>query len=126
MPGSTQAYREALAARDFDALEPTLAEDVVLLAPAEEGALRGRTVVMWIVRAALGALDDFGLVMAIEDHEVDVARFAAQLPGGTELEIVQFVRTDDRGLVNEITGFARPLNAIALWAEIVEPGKPPG
>jgi hypothetical protein len=122
----TQAYREAFGKRDFDAVAPTLADDVLLLAPDEVEPLRGRERVMWIVRAAVGVLADWRLVTAIEGDEVDAVRYAARLPDGGEFEVVQLVTKTPDGLVGQIKGFARPMQTVARWGEIVNPGKPPG
>ena len=111
--------REAFTARDLDALERALADDVVLRSPIFSVPFEGKADVLRLFAALYEALGEMEYVL---DEAGDPAVFAWRTSiDGEPLEGVDLVRYDGDGLVSEVTVFMRPLRGIAAFADAMAP-----
>ncbi|MFC8564617.1 nuclear transport factor 2 family protein [Streptomyces sp. NPDC057245] len=113
-----QAFREAVEAKDMDAVEALLAEDVVFTSPVVFKPYRGRAVTAAILRAVERVFEDFRYERVIGDAEGrDHALVFAARVGDRELGGCDFVHLDEEGRIDELTVMVRPLSgAQALQA----------
>jgi SnoaL-like domain len=104
-------FRQAVEARDPEALVAALAEDVVFQSPIVFKPYRGREMVGHILRAVLRVFTEFEYVDAIgNDHGKSALEFKAKA-GGREIHGIDLITVDpDSGLVTELTVFVRPLS----------------
>lgn len=109
-------FRQAVEAKDFDAVAASLREDVVLHSPILFRGFEGRDVVMAVLTHVAATLED--LVYTDELHEGNTValRFKANV-GDRELEGIDFLTLDDDGRVADLTVFMRPLSALNRFNE---------
>jgi hypothetical protein len=111
--------REAFAARDIDAMERALADDVVLRSPIFSVPFEGKADVLRLFAALYEALGEMDYVL---DEPGDPAVFAWRSDiDGEPLEGVDLVRYDTEGRIREVTVFMRPLRGIAAFADAMAP-----
>lgn len=112
------AFRQAVEANDFEAVEALLAPNVVFFSPVAFAPYEGRPVVAAILRAVFRVFDGIDYVREIENPD---GRHAALVfktrVGGRELEGCDFLTLGDDGLITEFTVMVRPLSAATLLAE---------
>jgi len=106
-------FREAVEARDVEALEATLAEGVVFRSPAVYKPYEGRAATMVILRAVMRVFEDFRYVRetASADGRDHVLVFEATVKG-KELEGVDVLHLGDDGLVDDLRVLVRPLSGL--------------
>lgn len=106
-------FRAAVEARDLDALEATLADDVVFRSPAVYKAYEGRPATMVILRAVMRVFEDFRYVRetASADGRDHVLVFEATV-NGKQLEGVDVLHLDEHGLVDDLRVLVRPLSGL--------------
>ena len=106
------AFRAAVLARDPDAMEAVLADDVVFRSPAVHQPYAGKVATMVVLRSVLRVLEDFAYTrsFASEDGSGHVLEFAARV-GDRDVQGVD-VLTTDGGLVTELTVLIRPLSGL--------------
>ncbi len=114
-------FRAAIEARDLDAAEALLHEDVVFRSPAVFTPYRGRFAVSQILRAVIEVFEDFRYTREIgadgsPDH---VLVFRAHI-GDKELEGADFLHEDADGLITEFTVMVRPLKGVLALAEAMK------
>ena len=113
-PGTAAAaFRDAVIARDPEAMEAVLAEDVVFRSPAVHQPYAGRVATMVVLRSVLRVLEDFRYerAFATEDGGGHVLEFVARV-GDREVQGVDMLATAD-GLVTELTVLIRPMSGLA-------------
>ena len=117
-----EQLRKALEAKDPEAVEALLADDVVFSSPAIFKPYAGRDATMVFLRAAMQTFDEFRYVRTYseEDGRGHVLMFAASV-GGRELEGADFIRLDEAGLVNEFRVMIRPMSGLVALAEAMAP-----
>jgi hypothetical protein len=117
-----EQLRSALEAKDADAVEALLAEDVVFWSPALFKPYAGRAATMVFLRAAMQTFADFRYVRTFteSDDRGGVLMFAATVDG-REVEGVDVVRLDEAGLVCEFRVLIRPLSGLIALAEAMAP-----
>ncbi|GAA1919720.1 nuclear transport factor 2 family protein [Nocardioides marmoribigeumensis] len=94
-PGTVAAaFRDAVIARDPEAMEAVLAEDVVFRSPAVHQPYAGRVATMVVLRSVLRVLEDFGYerAFATEDGSGHVLEFVARV-GAREVQGVDMLAT---------------------------------
>lgn len=116
----TAPVRAAMLARDPEALVATFAPDIVLRSPVTAHPFRGREAVGELMTELVGALEDLEYTVVADGGDVQVLAFRMRL-GGRDVELVDLLRYDERGLVSEIVVHGRPLQGSALFAAIVGP-----
>jgi len=106
-------FREAVEARDVEALGATLAEGVVFRSPAVYKPYEGRAATMVILRAVMRVFEDFRYVRetASADGRDHVLVFEATVKG-KELEGVDVLHLGDDGLVDDLRVLVRPLSGL--------------
>jgi hypothetical protein len=107
------AFRDAVIARDPEAMEAVLAEDVVFRSPAVHQPYAGRVATMVVLRSVLRVLEDFRYerAFATEDGSGHVLEFVARV-GAREVQGVDMLATAE-GLVTELTVLIRPMSGLA-------------
>ena len=122
--GAAARFREAVQAREPEAMEAVLADDVVFRSPAVHRAYAGKDATMVLLRSVLRVLEDFRYTRSFvsEDGSGHVLEFLARV-GSRELQGVDVLTVGDHGLVTELTVLIRPLSGleavVARMGEVV-------
>jgi SnoaL-like domain len=109
-------FRLAVEAKDVEAVTATLCEDVVLHSPILFRGFEGREIVAQVLTHVAATLEDFQYTDELAENGVVVLRFKARV-GDRELEGIDFLELDERGLVKELTVFMRPMSALTAFNE---------
>ncbi|MFD6150669.1 MULTISPECIES: nuclear transport factor 2 family protein [unclassified Streptomyces] len=113
-----RAFREAVEARDMDAVEALLAEDVVFTSPVVHKPYQGRAITAAILRGVLRVFEDFRYVKEIGEADgADHALVFATRVGDRELTGCDFLHVNEAGLIDEFTVMVRPLSGARALAE---------
>lgn len=112
----SDAFSDAALRRDPGALEAALAEDVVFRSPAVFKPYQGREATLAVLRAVINVFEGFRYVDRFEGPAGDVLLFEARV-GERELDGIDLLRFDDRGLVRELTVMIRPLSGLTALVE---------
>jgi hypothetical protein len=107
-----KSFREAVEARDPDAIAASLAENVVFTSPVAFRPYPGKAITAAILRGVLRVFEDFRYVRELsgEDDRAHALVFEARI-GDTRVEGADFLHLDADGLVDELTVMVRPLSA---------------
>jgi len=115
-----KAFREgietALSGGGFDAVEATLADDVVFNSPAAFKPYEGKAITAAILRGVGRVFTDFRYVREIEDDPHSALVFETKV-GDVSLNGCDFITTNADGLISELTVMVRPLRAAQALAE---------
>ncbi len=115
-----KAFREgieaALAGGSFDAVEATLADDVVFTSPAAFKPYEGKAITAAILRGVGRVFTDFRYVREINEKPHSALIFETKV-GDVSLNGCDFITTNDDGLISELTVMVRPLKAAQALAE---------
>lgn len=114
------AFRQAVEARDVEAMERLLADDVVFRSPVVFKPYAGRAITASILREVVEVFADFRYVREIgEPDGRDHALVFEARVGDKQLTGCDFIHLDDDGLIDELMVMVRPLSgAHALAAEM--------
>lgn len=111
------AFRTAVEAGDFAALGDLLAEDVVFRSPVAFKPYEGKPIVAAILRGVGRVFTDFHYVRELADADAHGSALVFETyVDGTSLHGIDLIRTDDDGLVSELTVMVRPLSAATALA----------
>jgi hypothetical protein len=110
------AFRAAVEAADLDALEASLAPDVVFRSPVVHKAYEGREATMFVLRAVFEVFEDFEYLDELEGEGTRALIFKARV-GDRELHGLDHVRVDDEGRVTELMVMVRPMSGMHALAE---------
>jgi hypothetical protein len=115
-------FREAVEARDMDAVEAMLADDVVFRSPVAHKPYPGKAITAAILRAVIEVFQDFHYVREIQDPAGrDHALIFEATVDGLLLTGCDHLRYDDDGKIAEFMVMVRPLRAAeALAARMAE------
>ena len=104
-------FRQAVEARDAEALVATLAEDVVFQSPVVFKPYRGREMVGHILRSVMRVFTEFEYVSELANESGKSAlEFKAKV-GGREVHGIDLITVSpESGLVTELTVFVRPFS----------------
>ncbi|SNX56369.1 SnoaL-like protein [Streptomyces sp. TLI_55] len=113
-----RAFREAVEAWDFDAVEALLAEDVVFTSPVVFKPYPGKAITAAILRGVSRVFEDFRYVREIEgtDGAHHALVFEARV-GDRTLTGCDFLHVNEDGLIDEFTVMVRPLSGAQALAE---------
>ncbi|AZP15807.1 nuclear transport factor 2 family protein [Streptomyces aquilus] len=113
-----RAFREAVEAWDFDAVEALLAEDVVFTSPVVFKPYPGKAITAAILHGVSRVFEDFRYVREIEgtDGEHHALVFEARV-GDRRLTGCDFLHVNGDGLIDEFTVMVRPLSGAQALAE---------
>lgn len=109
-------FRLAAEAKDPEAMEAVLREDVVLHSPILFRGFEGREMVVQVLAHVAATLEDFRYTDELAEGGSVVLRFKARV-GDRELEGIDFLELDEQGLIKELTVFMRPMSALIAFNE---------
>lgn len=114
--GEAHPFRQAVEAKDLDALAASLREDVVLHSPILFRGFEGRDVVVAVLTQVAATLEDLTYTDELHQGDTVALRFRARV-GDRELEGIDLLALDDDGRVADLTVFMRPLSALNRFNE---------
>lgn len=113
-----RAFREAVEARDFAAIERLIADDVVFTSPVAHSPYPGKAITLAILKNVIQVFQDFRYVREIgaDDAQDHALVFTARVRD-LELTGCDFLRLDEDGRISEFMVMVRPLRAAEALAE---------
>ena len=113
-----QQFRQAVGARDEEAIAALLAEDVVFTSPVAFTPYPGKATTAAILRAVLRVFEDFHYVREIADVDgQDSALIFKAVVSGKQVNGCDFLHVNDKGLIDDFTVMVRPLSAAVAVSE---------
>ena len=108
-----KAFREAIEARDVDALEALLADDVVFRSPAVHKPYEGKVATSVVLRAVMRVFEDFRYTREIgaPGSPDSVLVFEATV-GDRTIEGADFLHVSEDGLIDVFRVMLRPLSGL--------------
>ena len=107
-----QAFRDAVEAWDFEAVERLLADDCTFTSPVAFRPYEGKAITAAILRGVGRVFTDFTYVREINDvGGKDSALVFTARVGDVEVNGCDFIRVDDDGLIEDFMVMVRPLSA---------------
>ncbi|MEV0183270.1 nuclear transport factor 2 family protein [Streptomyces sp. NPDC050625] len=113
-----RAFREAVEARDLDAVEALLAPDVVFTSPVVFKPYSGKAITAAILRGVLRVFEDFRYdrELAGADGRDHALVFTTRV-GDREINGCDFIHVNEDGLIDEFMVMVRPLSGAQALAE---------
>ncbi|MFI6169691.1 nuclear transport factor 2 family protein [Nocardia sp. NPDC051052] len=111
-------FREAVEARDTEAVEALLADNVVFTSPVAFKPYPGKAITAAILRGVLRVFEDFHYLREIAnpDGRDHALIFEAKVDGKT-VNGCDFLHYDDNGKIDSLTVMIRPLSAAQALSE---------
>ncbi|MDL9946458.1 nuclear transport factor 2 family protein [Gordonia sp. ABSL11-1] len=110
-------FREAIDARDMDAVEALLADGVVFRSPVAFKPYEGKAITAAILRAVVEVFEDFHYVREIgASGDVDHALVFEAKVDGLAVTGCDFLRFDEDGKIVDFMVMVRPLRAAEALA----------
>ncbi|MGZ5415600.1 MAG: nuclear transport factor 2 family protein [Nocardioides sp.] len=107
------AFREAIEARDVDALEALLADDVVFRSPAVHKPYEGKLATSVVLRAVMRVFEDFRYTREIgEPGGADHVLVFEATVGDRQVEGADFLHVREDGLIDDFRVMIRPLSGL--------------
>lgn len=103
-------FREAIDAKDMDAVEAMLADEVVFRSPVAFKPYPGKAMTNAILRSVVEVFEDFHYVREIHDGVKHALVFEAKVDG-LELTGCDFLVFDEEGKIIDFMVMVRPLKA---------------
>ncbi|MFC9971341.1 nuclear transport factor 2 family protein [Spirillospora sp. NPDC127200] len=111
-------FRQAVEARDTDAVEAMLAENVVFTSPVAFRPYPGKAITAAILRGVLRVFEDFRYVREIASPDGrDHALVFTATVNGRQVHGCDFLHFDDEGKIDDFTVMVRPLSGANALAE---------
>ena len=111
-------FREAVEARDEQAMRALLADDVVFTSPVAFKPYPGKPITAAILRGVMRVFEDFHYVREIVDSNGrDHALVFEATVSGKKVTGCDFLHIDDDGLIDDFVVMVRPLSAATAVAE---------
>jgi len=110
------AFRQAVEAKDLDAMEAALAPDVVFRSPVVFKTYEGREATMALLRLVVQVFEDFEYTDELESGNSACLVFKARA-GDRELQGIDYLELDEDGQVARLTVLIRPLSGLNAVAE---------
>ncbi|MFI6513937.1 nuclear transport factor 2 family protein [Spirillospora sp. NPDC050679] len=111
-------FRQAVEARDTDAVEAMLAENVVFTSPVAFKPYPGKAITAAILRGVLRVFEDFRYVREIASPDGrDHALVFTATVNGRQVHGCDFLHFDDEGKIDDFTVMVRPLSGANALAE---------
>lgn len=112
-----ETFREAIEARDMDAVAAMLADDVVFRSPVAHKPYTGKAITAAILRGVAEVFEDFHYVRAIHDPDGrDHALIFEATVEGLAITGCDFLRYDDHRKIVDFMVMVRPLRAAEALA----------
>lgn len=113
-------FRTAIEAKDMDAVEALLADDVVFRSPVAFAPYPGKAITNAILRSVVEVFEDFRYVRQLQDGREEAYVFEAKVDG-LDITGCDFLTFDEEGKITEFMVMTRPLKASqALAARMAE------
>jgi hypothetical protein len=112
------SVREAIEAKDMDALSALLAPDVVFRSPAVYKPYQGRETVLALLGVVSQVFENFRYAAEWRDDATTILFFEANV-GDRELQGVDILEENADGLVTSFTVMIRPLSGLQAVANAV-------
>ncbi len=107
-----KSFRAAVEAGDFDRLGELLADDVVFRSPVAFKPYEGKPIVAAILRGVGRVFTEFRYVRELADADGHGSALVFEtVVNGVSINGLDLIRTNDAGLVSELTVMVRPLSA---------------
>lgn len=105
-------FRQAVEARDEQAIADLLADDVVFTSPVAFAPYPGKPITAAILRAVLRVFEDFHYIREITDAGGrDSALVFQAVVDGKEVTGCDFLHVNEAGLIDDFMVMVRPLSA---------------
>lgn len=105
-------FRAAVEAGDFAGLADLLADDVVFRSPVAFKPYEGKAIVAAILRGVGRVFEDFRYIRELADAASQGTGLIFETSvDGVSLHGIDLIRTNDAGLISELTVMVRPLSA---------------
>ena len=104
------AFRQAVEARDVEAMGDALAPDVTFRSPVVFKPYEGRDAVLMLLSLVVQVFEDFEYVDELEGADATCLLFRARV-GDREIEGIDYLRHGADGRVTELTVMVRPYSA---------------
>ncbi len=105
-------FRAAVEAGEFAAVGDLLADDVVFRSPVAFRPYEGKPIVAAILRGVGRVFTDFRYVRELEDADGRGSALVFEtMVDGVSINGIDLIRTNDAGLISELTVMVRPLSA---------------
>jgi len=114
-------FREAIEARDLDAVSATLAPDVQFHSPVAFRPFDGHEATMGVLTAIMSVFEDFEYTDELESGGNTTALIFRARVGDKSIQGIDYVRTNEDGLIEEFTVMLRPVSGIMAVAERMAP-----
>jgi hypothetical protein len=112
------AFRDAVEARDFAAIEDLLADDVVFTSPVAFAPYADKAITVAILRTVIEVFEDFRYVTEIGGAgSPDSALVFEAEVDGKRLTGCDFIHVDDAGRIDRFMVMVRPLSAATALSE---------
>jgi SnoaL-like domain len=115
---SHEAFRTAVESGDKEAMVAALAPDVVFNSPVKHKPFEGREAVAALFGALIETFEGFHYTDEFEADGAKALVFRARV-GEREVEGIDILRFDGRGLIADFTVMVRPLTGAIALAEAV-------
>jgi len=107
-----QRFRQAVEARDEQAIAALLADDVVFTSPVAFTPYPGKPITAAILRAVMRVFEDFRYIREISDGGGrDSALVFQAVVDGKQVTGCDFLHVNDDGLIDDFMVMVRPLSA---------------
>lgn len=110
-----KSFRAAVEARDLDAIEDLLADDVVFTSPVAFKPYPGKAITLAILRTVIEVFEDFHYVREISDGSEHALVFEAKVDG-LDITGCDFIVTGEDGRIIDFMVMVRPLKAAQALA----------
>ena len=113
-------FRDAVEARDPDAMTELLADDATFNSPVAFQPFEGRDTVAQVLLAAFETFEDFRYTDELENDGVHALVFRARV-GDKDVEGLDLIRMDDHGKIADFTVMVRPASALMALGQAMGP-----
>ncbi|HYF25368.1 MAG TPA: nuclear transport factor 2 family protein [Baekduia sp.] len=114
------AFRQAVEARDHDAMVALLADDVLFHSPFAHRPFAGKDATAAVLRAVFGIFEDFTYTDELDGPEASGLIFTARV-GDKRVQGLDLLRCGPDGRITEFTVMVRPANALMALGEAMAP-----
>lgn len=108
-------FSEAIVAKDLDAVEDMLADEVVFTSPVAYRPYPGKAITISILRAVVEVFEDFKYIREIQDDHEHAYIFTAEI-NGLSVTGCDFLTFDEEGKIADFMVMVRPLKAAQALA----------
>lgn len=112
----SDAFRQAVEAKDFSRLDALAAEDCVFRSPVVFNPYEGREALRVVIHAVMQVFEDFRYSEQVETGDVAVLLFEARVED-REIQGVDVLRFDGDGRIEELIVMVRPMSGMHALAE---------